>query len=120
MSKNSIKSIIMMAVSAIAVFGGVKAYDYSYGKRVNSEDSMLIANVEALSEDGETTGYETRNTADCTYEAHGAPGTQVTIEMHGNSVTLTTDSLGFAYYVVCDGQVKCSGQGSIACIPQNC
>ncbi len=42
------------ALSAVIIagmsFGGMKAYDYSYARRVNSDDAMLQANVEALSQ----------------------------------------------------------------------
>ena len=40
-------------------FSGFKAYDYSYAKRVNSDNAMLIANIEALTQDeDETWGYK--------------------------------------------------------------
>lgn len=48
------------ALSAVILagmgYGGMKAYDYSHARRVNSEDAMLIANVEALSDEEGTWG----------------------------------------------------------------
>ena len=53
MNKKAIKTIAMVVFATLAGYGGVKAYDNSYGGSENSKDRMLMANVEALS-DGES------------------------------------------------------------------
>ena len=55
-TKNFLRATLLAATLVVAGYGGMKAYDYSYAKRVNSDDNMLMANVEALSEDGEGGG----------------------------------------------------------------
>lgn len=52
------RATLVAATLVVAGYGGMKAYDYSYARRVNSDDAMLIANIEALS-DGEEGGEET-------------------------------------------------------------
>ena len=51
MKKTSfLRATLLAATLVVAGYGGMKAYDYSYAKKVNSNDAMLIANVEALTE----------------------------------------------------------------------
>ena len=50
-----LRAASVAATLVVAGYGGMKAYDYSYGKRVNSKDNMLMQNIEALS-DGEGSG----------------------------------------------------------------
>ena len=52
MNKKSIKTIAMVVIATLAGYGGVKAYDNSYGGNDNSKDNLLMQNIEALS-DGE-------------------------------------------------------------------
>ena len=50
-TKNILRATLLAATLVVAGYGGMKAYDYSYAKRVNSDDAMLIANIEALTQD---------------------------------------------------------------------
>ena len=50
--KSLLQTALAVATLVVAGYGGMKAYDNSYGKNVNNDESMLMANVEALS-DGE-------------------------------------------------------------------
>jgi len=52
MNKKAIKTIAMVVFATLAGYGGVKAYDNSYGGSETSKDRMLMQNIEALS-DGE-------------------------------------------------------------------
>ena len=51
--KRFLRATLLAATLVAAGYGGMKAYDYAYGKSVNSDDAMLIANVEALTWDEE-------------------------------------------------------------------
>lgn len=53
--KNFLRATLLAATLVVAGYGGIKAYDYSHAKKVNSDDAMLIANIEALT-DGEDEG----------------------------------------------------------------
>ena len=58
-TKNFLRATLLAATLVVAGYGGMKAYDYSYARKVNSDDAMLIANIEALTQDEEPalTGY---------------------------------------------------------------
>ena len=71
-----LRATLLAATLVVAGYGGMKAYDYSYAKRVNSDDAMLIANVEALS-DGEDVPQLPCDYLDdehCTFQAVGPSG----------------------------------------------
>ena len=69
MKTNIFKNAALAAVILAGMgFSGFKAYDYSYGKSVNSEDNMLILNIEALSDD-ETPKYDTKDEQNITIYA---------------------------------------------------
>ena len=59
-TKNFLRATLLAATLVVAGYGGMKAYDYSYAKRVNNDDAMLMANIEAL-----TDGEEQPNIDDC-------------------------------------------------------
>ena len=63
--KRFLRATLLAATLVAAGYGGMKAYDYAYGKSVNNGDSMLIANVEALS-DGEGGALQV---SECYFEA---------------------------------------------------
>lgn len=48
--KTFLRATLLAAALVVAGYGVMKAYDYSYARRVNSDDAMLIANIEALTE----------------------------------------------------------------------
>jgi len=95
MFKISMKSIIGVAVFALALFGGVNAYEKSYEKRMNSEDSMLMLNIEALTQDGE--GYSCSVTAKCF--------TSDSVEYGSVSCSGKKECHVYYGYVICDGNI---------------
>jgi len=99
MKKNFKKSFLLMLALTIATFGGVKAYDNSYGKRVGNEDSMLLANVEALT-DGEGQTSPTYNiqiiTEEVTHEV-----SITTLDENGEWITITETVTESVTTVVC-------------------
>ena len=42
------RATLVAATLVVAGYGGMKAYDYSYGRNVNSKDNLLMQNIEAL------------------------------------------------------------------------
>ena len=64
------RATLVAATLVVAGYGGMKAYDYSYARRVNSDDAMLIANVEALTEMESTTylSCELTSLDECVYD----------------------------------------------------
>ena len=48
---------MLAATLVVAGYGGVKAYDYSYGKKVNHRDFLLLENVEAVTRGENDLGY---------------------------------------------------------------
>ena len=47
------RATLVAATLVVAGYGGMKAYDYSYAKRVNRMSRLMMENVEALTTDGE-------------------------------------------------------------------
>ena len=80
MNKKAIKTIAMVVFATLAGYGGVKAYDYSYGGSENSKDNLLMQNIEALS-DGENIPQlpcNRHDTKDCYYTVTYANGDTAT------------------------------------------
>lgn len=120
-TKNILRATLLAATLVVAGYGGMKAYDYSYAKSVNSDDAMLMLNVEALTQDGEATGYSTILAQDCVQTIHGEPNSSVTIVLPGGiSITLQTDSSGNASYTVKNGKRDCLGNGNLSCTQLSC
>ena len=55
-TKNFLRATLLAATLVVAGYGGMKAYNYAYAKRVNSGDNMLMQNIEALTQVGEGSG----------------------------------------------------------------
>ena len=53
-----LRATLLAATLVVAGYGGMKAYDYSYAKRVNCDDAMLMLNVEALSDEEGVSSYQ--------------------------------------------------------------
>ena len=52
-TKNFLRATLLAATLVVAGYGGMKAYDYSYARRVNRMSRLMMENVEALTTDGE-------------------------------------------------------------------
>ena len=81
----SLRATLLAATLVVAGYGGMKAYDYSYAKRVNSDDAMLIANVEALSdgEDDPQLPCNENPESECVFNATSANGQPLIVKIGG-------------------------------------
>lgn len=108
-----------IAAVAIATFVGKQAYESS----AYESNSLLAQNVEALSsgEDAPWFKVGSRETKDCEYSFNiGGSGTAI-LKLAGIKITeLDPDLNGWVHYTLSEGEVICSGDGSLYCQPRNC
>jgi len=98
-TKNILRATLLAATLVVAGYGGMKAYDYSYARRVNSDDAMLMLNVEALTQDGEQSTCSV--TAKCF--------TPDSVEYGTVSCSGVKDCRVYYGYVICEGTMtSCS------------
>ena len=54
----SLRATLLAATLVVAGYGGMKAYDYSYGKRVSNKEKIFLENVEAITRGEIDLGYD--------------------------------------------------------------
>ncbi|MCF2709812.1 NVEALA domain-containing protein [Bacteroides pyogenes] len=103
--KNMLPCIVVVA---IATFVAAK----SFQTNASESDNLLLANVEALSQDETYFKVKERNSNSCII--HG--GAKGKIKLLGGSI-LTADANGDITF---DGEIICSGTGDVYCKPVEC
>ncbi|MCM1517000.1 MAG: hypothetical protein NC080_11445 [Paraprevotella sp.] len=95
---------------------------YASFLRTESNSSVLLANVEALSQEGDaTSNLWTRVDKDCTYTFTARANAEIKVKIAGaNIITLRADASGNAQYTIKDGKTHCSANGNEQCEARYC
>ena len=108
-----------IAAVAIATFVGAKTFK---SNAIESDD-LLMANVEALSQEegGSWFKVKSRTTSTCEYSIWAGGKSSIKLKITGKDVIELKPGLdGWARYTISNGEVNCSGLGDFLCQPRNC
>lgn len=108
------------SIIAVALLMGTAGIKYYYSNQGTDDKSLLLQNVEALTQDENMETKYIRTDGNCVYEYTGKAGARIGVSIAGVKVAeLTIGADGKATYTF-EGKTDCAAEGKQMCTPRYC